>query len=97
MLQLLQRSGRLRFRLRVTEQKRYLKTILLDKCGRDFESKQVFKHTLSLNLNDHNQVDRASATETVDISTIPGRIKSKTIKIGIHSFPASPSALKGIE
>ena len=34
------------------------------------------------------RVDRASATETVDTGSIPGRVKPKTIKIGIHSFPA---------
>ena len=34
------------------------------------------------------RVDRASATETVDLGSIPGRIKPKNIKIGIHSFPA---------
>ena len=40
------------------------------------------------------RVDRASATEAVDSGSIPGRIKSKTIKIGIYSFPAWRSALK---
>ena len=35
-----------------------------------------------------DRVDRASATETVDSGSIPGRVKPKTIKIGIHSFPA---------
>ena len=34
------------------------------------------------------RVDRASATETVDSGSIPSRIKPKTIKICIHSFPA---------
>ena len=34
------------------------------------------------------RVDRASATETVDLGSIPSRVKPKTIKIGIHSFPA---------
>ena len=34
------------------------------------------------------RVDRASATETVDSGSIPGRVIPKTIKIGIHSFPA---------
>ena len=34
------------------------------------------------------RVDRASATEVVDSGSIPGRVKPKTIKIGIHSFPA---------
>ena len=41
------------------------------------------------------RVDRASATEAVDSGSIPGRVKPKTIKIGIHSFPAGRSALKG--
>ena len=34
------------------------------------------------------RVDRASASEAVDLGSIPGRVKPKTIKIGIHSFPA---------
>ena len=34
------------------------------------------------------QVDRESATETVELGLIPSRVKPKTIKIGIHSFPA---------
>ena len=34
------------------------------------------------------RVDRASATETVDSGSIPGRVKPKTIQIGIHSFSA---------
>ena len=34
------------------------------------------------------RVDRASATEAVDTGLIPGRVKPKTIKIGVHSFPA---------
>ena len=34
------------------------------------------------------RVDRASATEAVDSGSTPGRVKPKTIKIGIHSFPA---------
>ena len=34
------------------------------------------------------RVNRASATEAVDSGSIPGRVKPKTIKIGINSFPA---------
>ena len=34
------------------------------------------------------RVDRASAIEAVDTGSIPGRVKPKTMKIGIHSFPA---------
>ena len=30
-------------------------------------------------------VDKASATETVDLGLIHNRVKAKTIKIGIHS------------
>ena len=40
------------------------------------------------------QVDNASATETVDLDLIPGRVKPNTIKIGTRSFPAWRSALK---
>ena len=34
------------------------------------------------------RVDKASATETVTSGSIPDRVKPKTMKIGIHSFPA---------
>ena len=40
------------------------------------------------------RADRASATEEVDLGSIPGRVKPKTRKIGIHSFPAWRSAIK---
>ena len=36
------------------------------------------------------RVDRASATEAVDSGSIPGRVKPKTIKIGIHIVVKSP-------
>ena len=39
------------------------------------------------------RVDRVSPTEAVDSSLIRGRVKPKTINIGIYSFPAS--AIKG--
>ena len=35
-----------------------------------------------------SRVDRASATEAVDSGSIPGRVKPKTVKIGIRTFPA---------
>ena len=34
------------------------------------------------------------ATETVGMDFLPGLVKSKTIKIGVHSFAARLSALK---
>ena len=40
---------------------------------------------------------RVSATEAVDPGSIPCRVKPKTIKIGIQSFPVSRSAIKGTE
>ena len=40
------------------------------------------------------QVDRASATATVDSGVIPGRVMPKTIQIGIHSFLAWRLAIK---
>ena len=40
--------------------------------------------------------DRASVTKTVDLGSIPGRAKPKIIKIGIHSFLASSSAIKRV-
>ena len=36
----------------------------------------------------YSRMGRTSATETVDTYSIPHRVKSKTIKIGIHIFPA---------
>ena len=36
----------------------------------------------------NGRVDRASATEAVDSGSIPDRVKPKTIKSGIYSFPA---------
>ena len=39
-------------------------------------------------------MDRVSATETVDLGSISGRVKLKIIKIGIHSFHAWRSAMK---
>ena len=32
-------------------------------------------------------MDKASATKTVNSDTIPGRVKPKTLKIGICGFP----------
>ena len=40
------------------------------------------------------QAKRASAAKTVDSGSIPGRVKPKSINIGIHSFPTCRSALK---
>ena len=37
---------------------------------------------------------RASVTETVDLGSISGRVKPKTIKNGIHSVPARRSGIK---
>ena len=48
------------------------------------EHKTIQKHKIPIS----GRVDRASATGTVDSGSIPGRVKPKTIKIGIHSFPA---------
>ena len=36
----------------------------------------------------NSQVNRASATETVDLGLILGRVKPKTIKIGFCTLPA---------
>ena len=38
--------------------------------------------------------DRASATEAVDSSLIPGQVKPKTVKIGIHSSLPDVQQLK---
>ena len=39
-------------------------------------------------------MDRESAPKMKDTGSIPARVKTNTIKIGIHSFPACQSALK---
>ena len=41
------------------------------------------KHAVYLQIS--GRVDRASATETVDTGSIPGRIKQKTVKFGVFS------------
>ena len=41
------------------------------------------------------RVDGGSATEAIDSGLIFDRVKPKTIKIGIHNFPAWRSAIKG--
>ena len=41
------------------------------------------------------RVDKASATEAINVGSIPGWVKPKTIEIAIRSFPAWHSALKG--
>ena len=42
----------------------------------------------------YSRVDLSSVTETVHMSSIPGRVKLKILKIGIHNFPAWRSAIK---
>ena len=48
----------------------------------------AFLQTAGAHHISNGRVDRASATEAVDMDSIPGRVKPKTIKIGIYSFPA---------
>ena len=53
----------------------------------------IFNHSSTLAWNakaliQYGRVDRASATEAEDLGLIPGRVKPKTRKIGIYSFPA---------
>ena len=43
---------------------------------------------LYCSYNQPNRTDEASAAETVEMGSITGRVKSKTIKIDIYSFPA---------
>ena len=40
-------------------------------------------------------VDRPSAAEMVNTGSTPGRVKPKAMKLGVNSFPASHSAIKG--
>ena len=51
-------------------------------------NQQVLKFSQNNLLLISGLVDRASATDAVDSGSIPNWIKPKTIKSGIHSFPA---------
>ena len=51
-------------------------------------NQQVLKFSQNNLLPISSQVDRASATEAVDSGSIPNQVKPRTIKKGIHSFPA---------
>ena len=48
----------------------------------------LFLPPSTFNRSCSGRVDRASAPEAVDSGSNTGRVKPKTIKIGIHSFPA---------
>ena len=41
-----------------------------------------------------HRVDKASATETIDLGLISGRVKPKATNIAIHSFPALTFSIK---
>ena len=60
-------------------------------------SDRVYKKEISRKKTISGQLDRASITETVDMGSIPGRSKQKTVKLGIYSFSAWRSAIKGTE
>ena len=51
------------------------------------KDKKISKAKDSLNRSVVEWIERL-ATEAVDSGSIPGRVKPKTRKIGIHSFPA---------
>ena len=53
-----------------------------------FEEKREHKCYLRICIPISGRVDRALATKAVDSGLIPGRVKPKTLEIGIHSFPA---------
>ena len=63
-----------------------------DVLGFNFQNKQI-GHGAAKTKPISGGMDRASATETVDLSFIPGQVKPKSIKIGIDSFPAWRSAI----
>ena len=72
--------------------------VALDTCDIRFNNIQI---TIFFQKTPHGlglqpisgRVDRASAAETINSGSICGRVKAKTIKIGIHSFPAWRSAI----
>ena len=57
-------------------------------CGIAVLGYKVNSLSLSKALPISGRVDRAFAAEAVDLGSIPGWVKPKTIKIGIHSFLA---------
>ena len=63
---------------------------LFERCPKDKTTDILSQVTLitKATLSISDRVDRASATETVDWGSIPSRVKPKTIKTGIYSFPA---------
>ena len=50
---------------------------------------EIPHHDFSTTKPISGRVDRASATEAVDSGSIPGRVKPKTINIGIHCLAFS--------
>ena len=69
--------------------------VIVTKCLLKYSKKQLSPRTnftllqqSQVNCVFSGRVDKASATEVVDTGSIPGRVKPKTIKIGIYSFPA---------
>ena len=44
----------------------------------------------------NDRMDKVSATEMLDLSLISIQVKPKTLKVGIHRFPASRPALMRI-
>ena len=62
-------------------------------CNKSTGKKRKFSNALWQPIS--GRMDRASATEAVDLGSIPGWVKPKTIKIGVHSFPTWRSAIKG--
>ena len=48
----------------------------------------LFKINLIARTQTIGLMDRGSATEKAYLSSIPGRVKPKNIKVGIHNFPA---------
>ena len=67
-------------------------------CGKvaaRLQNYSIHRSKITISKPIRGWVDKASATETVDLGLIPRRIKPLTGKIGIHSFPAWRSATKG--
>ena len=61
----------------------------------DAQNKGWHKNKSILFIFQNRSIDRASASKTVDLDSIPDRVKPKTRKIKIHSFPGCRLTLKG--
>ena len=64
--------------------------ISLKKCKKAklLETFSICPQFTTISAPTNGRVNRASATQAIGMGSTPGRVNPKTIKTGIHSFPA---------